>query len=133
MGENNQTDNTGGSTTEVKNIMNNVFQMLRSQVTVDESYSGKHVLELSLKVIKTCTLQMLSEKKPHNRDIPQEERKTSEKKVSFSSDVPLVSMGQAEKLNEDQPVESSQEDTDNESNSEIEASENEAVENQQQE
>ena len=38
--------------------MNNVFQMLRSQVDIEESYSGKSVLEMSLKVIKVINCNL---------------------------------------------------------------------------
>merc|ERR1719489_702702 len=103
-----QQSSGGDNSTEVKNIMNNVFQMLRSQVDIDERYSGKSVLEMSLKVIKSCTLQKLDENKR-----PDDQRK-SEKKVSFSSDVPLASMGNSDKLNDNETTEASQEGSDNE-------------------
>jgi len=122
-----QQSSSGDNSTEVKNIMNNVFQMLRSQVDIDESYSGKSVLEMSLKVIKSCTLQMLGENKK-----PEDVRK-SEKKVSFSSDVPLASMGNSDKLNDSQTFEANQEETKNKEvrNENVsKTTENETVDNQ---
>merc|ERR1719376_951751 len=75
---------------------------------MDERYSGKSVLEMSLKVIKSCTLQKLDANKR-----PDDQRK-SEKKVSFSSDVPLASMGNCDKLNDNETTEASQEGSNNE-------------------
>ncbi|XP_054854296.1 FK506-binding protein 15 [Eublepharis macularius] len=47
------------STEEVKKIMNRVFQSLRGQFELEESYTGREVLGIVMNTIKTVTLQLL--------------------------------------------------------------------------
>ncbi|XP_015278615.1 PREDICTED: FK506-binding protein 15 [Gekko japonicus] len=47
------------STEEVKKIMNRVFQSLRGQFELEESYIGREVLGIVMNTIKTVTLQLL--------------------------------------------------------------------------
>ncbi|XP_061460142.1 FK506-binding protein 15 isoform X2 [Rhineura floridana] len=48
-----------GSTEEVKKIMNGVFQSLRGQFELEESYTGRTVLGVVMNTIKAITLQLL--------------------------------------------------------------------------
>ncbi|XP_071430377.1 FK506-binding protein 15 isoform X2 [Pithys albifrons albifrons] len=47
-------------TEEVKKIMNSVFQSLRGEFELDETYSGRTVLGVVMNTIKTVTLQLLN-------------------------------------------------------------------------
>ncbi|XP_074017280.1 FK506-binding protein 15 [Numenius arquata] len=47
-------------TEEVKKIMNGVFQSLRGEFELEETYSGRTVLGVVMNTIKTVTLQLLS-------------------------------------------------------------------------
>ncbi|XP_048821992.1 FK506-binding protein 15 isoform X4 [Lagopus muta] len=47
-------------TEEVKKIMNGVFQSLRDEFELEETYSGRMVLGVVMNTIKTVTLQLLS-------------------------------------------------------------------------
>ncbi|XP_072208925.1 FK506-binding protein 15 isoform X3 [Excalfactoria chinensis] len=47
-------------TEEVKKIMNGVFQCLRGEFELEETYSGRMVLGVVMNTIKTVTLQLLS-------------------------------------------------------------------------
>lgn len=47
-------------TEEVKKIMNGVFQSLRGEFELEETYSGRMVLGVVMNTIKTVTLQLLS-------------------------------------------------------------------------
>ncbi|XP_009982173.1 PREDICTED: FK506-binding protein 15, partial [Tauraco erythrolophus] len=49
-----------GFTEEVKKIMNGVFQSLRGEFELEETYSGRTVLGVVMNTIKTVTLQLLS-------------------------------------------------------------------------
>ncbi|XP_068020303.1 FK506-binding protein 15 isoform X2 [Melanerpes formicivorus] len=49
-----------GFTEEVKRIMNAVFQSLRGEFELEETYSGRTVLGVVMSTIKTVTLQLLS-------------------------------------------------------------------------
>ncbi|XP_075761334.1 FK506-binding protein 15 isoform X2 [Pelodiscus sinensis] len=67
------------STEEVKKIMNGVFQSLRGEFELEESYSGRTVLGVVMNTIKTVTLQLLSrqrERQESNSD--EEEARTGE-------------------------------------------------------
>ncbi|KAM6297043.1 FK506-binding protein 15 [Aegotheles albertisi] len=58
-------------TEEVKKIMNSVFQSLRGEFELDETYSGRMVLGVVMNTIKTVTLQLLSrqqEKPDHDSE-----------------------------------------------------------------
>uniref|UniRef100_A0ABM5F5E7 peptidylprolyl isomerase n=1 Tax=Pogona vitticeps TaxID=103695 RepID=A0ABM5F5E7_9SAUR len=48
-----------GSADEVKRIMNGVFQSLRGQFELEDSYTGRVVLGIVMNTIKTITLQLL--------------------------------------------------------------------------
>ncbi|KAM9116776.1 FK506-binding protein 15 isoform 1-T1 [Pangshura tecta] len=68
------------STEEVKKIMNGVFQILRGEFELEESYSGRTVLGVIMNTIKTVTLQLLSrqqERRESNSD--EEEPRTGER------------------------------------------------------
>ncbi|KAM9176596.1 FK506-binding protein 15 isoform 5-T5 [Mergus octosetaceus] len=49
-----------GFTEEVKKIMNRVFQSLRGEFELEETYSGRTVLGVVMNTIKTVTLQLLN-------------------------------------------------------------------------
>ncbi|XP_059684683.1 FK506-binding protein 15 [Gavia stellata] len=49
-----------GFTEEVKKIMNGVFQSLRGEFELEETYSGRTVLGVVMNTIKTVTLQLLN-------------------------------------------------------------------------
>ncbi|TFJ99889.1 potassium voltage-gated channel subfamily A member 1 [Platysternon megacephalum] len=72
------------STEEVKKIMNGVFQTLRGEFELEESYSGRTVLGVVMNTIKTVTLQLLSrqqERRESNSDEEEkEELRTGERK-----------------------------------------------------
>nr|XP_032634876.1 FK506-binding protein 15 isoform X3 [Chelonoidis abingdonii] len=71
------------STEEVKKIMNGVFQILRGEFELEESYSGRTVLGVVMNTIKTVTLQLLSrqqERRESNSDEEEEEPRTGERK-----------------------------------------------------
>ncbi|XP_027543658.1 FK506-binding protein 15 isoform X2 [Neopelma chrysocephalum] len=58
-------------TEEVKKIMNSVFQSLRGEFELDETYSGRTVLGVVMNTIKTVTLQLLNrqqEKSDHDSE-----------------------------------------------------------------
>ncbi|XP_061867478.1 FK506-binding protein 15 isoform X2 [Colius striatus] len=58
-------------TEEVKKIMNGVFQSLRGEFELEETYSGRMVLGVVMNTIKTVTLQLLSrqqEKAEHDSE-----------------------------------------------------------------
>ncbi|XP_042336167.1 FK506-binding protein 15 isoform X2 [Sceloporus undulatus] len=54
---------SGGSAEEVKKIMNGVFQSLRGQFELEESYTGRVVLGIVMNTIKSITLQLLERDK----------------------------------------------------------------------
>ncbi|XP_042642766.1 FK506-binding protein 15 isoform X2 [Tyto alba] len=66
-----------GFTEEVKKIMNGVFQSLRGEFELEETYSGRTVLGVVMNTIKTVTLQLLNrqQEKP-DRDSEKEESGT---------------------------------------------------------
>nr|XP_009859642.1 FK506-binding protein 15-like isoform X2 [Ciona intestinalis] len=53
---------------QVKEIMNSIFHQIKSEVTMEEEYSGKEVLSLVLGVIKATTFEMLSKNKEGSED-----------------------------------------------------------------
>ncbi|XP_071622669.1 FK506-binding protein 15 isoform X1 [Heliangelus exortis] len=64
-------------TEEVKKIMNSVFQSLRGEFELEETYSGRTVLGVVMNTIKTVTLQLLSrqqEKPAHESKKEESER-----------------------------------------------------------
>ncbi|KAM3825648.1 FK506-binding protein 15 isoform 2-T2 [Vipera latastei] len=56
------------SAEEVKKIMNGVFQSLRGQFELEESYSGRIVLGVVMNTIKTITLQLLERSKERSQE-----------------------------------------------------------------
>ncbi|XP_064892151.1 FK506-binding protein 15 isoform X3 [Columba livia] len=61
-------------TEEVKKIMNGVFQSLRGEFELEETYSGRTVLGVVMNTIKTVTLQLLSKQQEGaDRDSHKEE------------------------------------------------------------
>ncbi|KAG6924346.1 FK506 binding protein 15 [Chelydra serpentina] len=80
--ENQEGSPLADSTEEVKKIMNGVFQTLRGEFELEESYSGRTVLGVVMNTIKTVTLQLLSrqqERRESNSD-EEEEPRTGERK-----------------------------------------------------
>ncbi|EMP28372.1 hypothetical protein UY3_14554 [Chelonia mydas] len=80
--ENQERSPPADTTEEVKKIMNGVFQTLRGEFELEESYSGKAVLGVVMNTIKTVTLQLLSrqqERRESNSD-EEEEPRTGERK-----------------------------------------------------
>ncbi|XP_039362505.1 FK506-binding protein 15 isoform X7 [Mauremys reevesii] len=80
--ENQERSPPADSTEEVKKIMNGVFQILRGEFELEESYSGRMVLGVIMNTIKTVTLQLLSrqqERRESNSD-EEEEPRTGERK-----------------------------------------------------
>ncbi|PKU29551.1 hypothetical protein llap_20145 [Limosa lapponica baueri] len=61
-------------TEEVKKIMNGVFQSLRGEFELEETYSGRTVLGVVMNTIKTVTLQLLS----RQQEKPDEDGKKEE-------------------------------------------------------
>ncbi|XP_029143135.1 FK506-binding protein 15 [Protobothrops mucrosquamatus] len=56
------------SAEEVKKIMNGVFQSLRGQFELEESYPGRTVLGVVMNTIKTITLQLLEGSEEHSQE-----------------------------------------------------------------
>lgn len=56
-------------TTEVKKIMNAVFQNSRAEFSKDETYSGSDVLSTLLQIIKTTTLALVQQSAPVNQAV----------------------------------------------------------------
>ncbi|XP_043355073.1 FK506-binding protein 15 isoform X12 [Dermochelys coriacea] len=80
--ENQERSPPADSTEEVKKIMNGVFQTLRGEFELEESYSGRAVLGVVMNTIKTVTLQLLNrqqERQESNSD-EEEEPRTGERK-----------------------------------------------------
>ncbi|KAM9476296.1 FK506-binding protein 15 isoform 2-T2 [Clarias gariepinus] len=64
-----QTDTTG----EVKRVMNGVFQSLRGEFELHETYTGSVVLGILVNTIKNVTLQLLSKSEPSLSEINKKE------------------------------------------------------------
>ncbi|XP_053863152.1 FK506-binding protein 15-like isoform X2 [Malaclemys terrapin pileata] len=81
--ENQESSPPADSTEEVKKIMNGVFQTLRGEFELEESYSGRTVLGVIMNTIKTVTLQLLSrqqERRESNSDEEEAEPRTGKGK-----------------------------------------------------
>ncbi|KAM9271514.1 FK506-binding protein 15 isoform 5-T5 [Morus bassanus] len=63
-------------TEEVKKIMNGVFQSLRGEFELEETYSGRTVLGVVMTTIKTVTLQLLNRQQEKDHDSKKEESGT---------------------------------------------------------
>ncbi|XP_062815142.1 FK506-binding protein 15 isoform X2 [Anolis carolinensis] len=61
------------SAEEVKKIMNGVFQSLRSEFELEESYTGREVLGIVMNTIKTITLQLLERQEEKEESSGEEE------------------------------------------------------------
>ncbi|XP_068269837.1 FK506-binding protein 15 isoform X2 [Nyctibius grandis] len=65
-------------TEEVKKIMNGVFQSLRGEFELEETYSGRTVLGVVMNTIKTVTLQLLNrQQERRDHDSKKEEPETA--------------------------------------------------------
>ncbi|XP_039632093.1 FK506-binding protein 15-like isoform X2 [Polypterus senegalus] len=75
---------------EVKRVMNAVFQTLRREIQLDESYGGTAVLAIIMDTIKTVTLQMLTQKQDAVQGQPpsdeEEEEEQTEKEVEWPAE-----------------------------------------------
>ncbi|XP_030391392.1 FK506-binding protein 15 isoform X8 [Gopherus evgoodei] len=79
--ENQEKSPPADSTEEVKKIMNGVFQILRGEFELEESYSGRTVLGVVMNTIKTVTLQLLSRQRERRESNSEEEEpRTGERK-----------------------------------------------------
>uniref|UniRef100_A0A8C9L5F9 peptidylprolyl isomerase n=1 Tax=Pavo cristatus TaxID=9049 RepID=A0A8C9L5F9_PAVCR len=63
-------------TEEVKKIMNGVFQSLRGEFELEETYSGRMVLGVVMNTIKTVTLQLLSKQQERAEHHSKEEEES---------------------------------------------------------
>ncbi|GFN76396.1 peptidylprolyl isomerase [Plakobranchus ocellatus] len=77
-----QSQATGGSSadvaTEVKKIMNSVFQTLRAEFVADESYIGSEILGIILNVIKQTTLKLVNKVAENQEDEDEDEDEEDE-------------------------------------------------------
>ncbi|XP_067417647.1 FK506-binding protein 15 isoform X2 [Emydura macquarii macquarii] len=80
--ENQERSQLADSTEEVKKIMNGVFQSLRGEFELEESYSGRTVLGVVMNTIKTVTLQLLSRQQERQESNSEEDEdpRTGERK-----------------------------------------------------
>ncbi|MCI4381296.1 hypothetical protein PGIGA_G00249850 [Pangasianodon gigas] len=69
-----QTDTTG----EVKRVMNGVFQSLRGEFELHETYTGSVVLGVLVNTIKSVTLQLLSKSEPSSTENNEKEEDEDE-------------------------------------------------------
>ncbi|XP_058861417.1 FK506-binding protein 15-like isoform X2 [Acipenser ruthenus] len=63
---------------EVKRVMNGVFQSLRGEFDLQQSYTGKAVLAVIVNTIKTVTLQLLTQQQDSGRSESEEEQEEEE-------------------------------------------------------
>ncbi|XP_065593744.1 FK506-binding protein 15 isoform X2 [Cyrtonyx montezumae] len=85
-------------TEEVKKIMNGVFQSLRGEFELEETYSGRVVLGVVMSTIKTVTLQLLSK---------QQERPEPDSKKEEESGVGRPEGSLGAKTDQEEPVQHS--------------------------
>ncbi|OXB66499.1 hypothetical protein ASZ78_011614 [Callipepla squamata] len=85
-------------TEEVKKIMNGVFQSLRGEFELEETYSGRMVLGVVMNTIKTVTLQLLSK---------QQERPEPDSKKEEESGVGRPEGSLGAKTDQEEPVQHS--------------------------
>ncbi|KYO23061.1 FK506-binding protein 15 isoform A [Alligator mississippiensis] len=69
---------------EVKKIMNGVFQSLRGEFELEESYSGRIVLSVVMNTIKTVTLQLLNRQQERRESNSEEEEPRTEERKQES-------------------------------------------------
>ncbi|KAG8447401.1 hypothetical protein GDO86_014757 [Hymenochirus boettgeri] len=89
-----------GTTEEVKKIMNGVFQTLRGEFEVDESYSGREVLGTIMSTIKATTLQLLNQK-PASESSSEEENEDHAAEIEEEDNAGKGNTGNATKMNGD--------------------------------
>nr|XP_028571166.1 FK506-binding protein 15-like isoform X1 [Podarcis muralis] len=87
---------------KVKKIMNEVFQSLRSQFNLEESYTGQEVLGIVLNAIKTTTLQLLESQEEQRGSSSTEEEGPAERKQPSAA--PLYGDPHSNSLREPAPV-----------------------------
>nr|XP_028571156.1 FK506-binding protein 15-like isoform X2 [Podarcis muralis] len=87
---------------KVKKIMNEVFQSLRSQFNLEESYTGQEVLGIVLNTIKTTTLQLLESQEEQRGSSSTEEEGPAERKQPSAA--PLYGDPHSNSLREPAPV-----------------------------
>ncbi|XP_060106773.1 FK506-binding protein 15 isoform X2 [Heteronotia binoei] len=76
------------STEEVKKIMNRVFQSLRGQFELEESYTGREVLGIVMNTIKTVTLQLLERHEERGESSSEEDAPAPAEKKTASPEGP---------------------------------------------
>ncbi|XP_077778485.1 FK506-binding protein 15-like isoform X8 [Podarcis muralis] len=87
---------------KVKKIMNEVFQSLRSQFNLEESYTGQEVLGIVLNTIKTTTLQLLESQEEQRGSSSTEEEGPAERKQPSAA--PLYGDPHSNSIREPAPV-----------------------------
>ncbi|CAI5794223.1 FK506-binding protein 15-like isoform X2 [Podarcis lilfordi] len=87
---------------KVKKIMNEVFQALRGQFNLEESYTGQEVLGIVLNAIKTTTLQLLERQEEQRGSSSTEEEGPAERKQPSAA--PLYGDPHSNSLREPAPV-----------------------------
>ncbi|XP_053229933.1 FK506-binding protein 15-like isoform X4 [Podarcis raffonei] len=87
---------------KVKKIMNEVFQSLRGQFNLEESYTGQEVLRIVLNAIKTTTLQLLESQEEQRGSSSTEEEGPAERKQPSAA--PLYGDPHSNSLREPAPV-----------------------------
>ncbi|XP_067825638.1 FK506-binding protein 15 isoform X2 [Heptranchias perlo] len=75
---------SGDASEEVKKIMNGVFQTLRGEFDLDETYSGRAVLGVIVNTIKVVTLQLLSggQQQPITKSEDEESEEETEERAA---------------------------------------------------
>uniref|UniRef100_H3B7N5 peptidylprolyl isomerase n=1 Tax=Latimeria chalumnae TaxID=7897 RepID=H3B7N5_LATCH len=82
---------------EVKKIMNGVFQSLRGEFELEESYSGRDVLGSIMNTIKTVTLQLLNRQQEYEvtkSDSEEEEEEEEEEEKEAKQEVKEQAKGE---------------------------------------
>ncbi|XP_028918333.1 FK506-binding protein 15 isoform X2 [Ornithorhynchus anatinus] len=78
-------------TEKVKKIMNQVFQSLRGEFELEESYSGRTVLGVVMNTIKMVTLQLLNQQPQRERESSSEEEEDKPQKPPGEEGAPSLS------------------------------------------
>ncbi|BFZ20600.1 hypothetical protein BsWGS_23638 [Bradybaena similaris] len=87
---------------EVKKIMNSVFQTLRSEFDADESYGGSEVLATVLNVIKKTTLKLVNQPPPSQESNESEEEEDEESDKEEDEDVSAVTAAESQAQDEEE-------------------------------
>ncbi|XP_053329142.1 FK506-binding protein 15 [Spea bombifrons] len=77
------------TTEEVKKIMNGVFQSLRSEFDLEETYSGRAVLATIMSTIKTTTLRLLNKQQAEEPAGSSSEEEEEERTVAQAATHPV--------------------------------------------